>query len=121
MALLAAAVPVVLPFLGGLPPTPTALVLVEWCISVLVALTGILAGAAFAVAAELQLSILQRAEATAAGVVGADHIGACFGALFSGVFLVPVLGTVAAALLLAAIKVSSVVLLAAGRRLSRGA
>ena len=60
-----------------------------------------------------------RAGAAAGSVVGADHAGACVGALLSGLLLVPVFGTAAAALLLVGIKLGSAVLLMLGWRLSR--
>ncbi|MGB9624900.1 MAG: hypothetical protein ACPMAQ_08565, partial [Phycisphaerae bacterium] len=58
------------------------------------------------------------AGASAGSVVGADHAGACLGALLTGVLLVPVLGTTTAALSLAAMKALSAAWLATGRRLS---
>ena len=51
-------------------------------------------------------------------MVGADHAGACLGALLTGIWFVPVLGTGAAALLLVGMKVCSAGLLAACRRRS---
>lgn len=121
LALLALAVPLVLPVLNALPSSPGVLVLVETCISLMVVMAGLLGGAAFALAGRLQLGFIGRAGATAGSVVGADHAGACLGALLCGVLLVPVFGTVTAALLLAGMKLSSAATLALTRRSSPAA
>ena len=119
LALLALVVPLLLPALGGQQSSPFAFALVEWCVSIMVAVTGVLGGAAFALAGRLQFEAIGRAGAAAGSVVGADHAGACLGALLCGILLVPVFGTAAAAFLLAGIKLSSAALLVAGRRFSR--
>ncbi|MBN2562307.1 MAG: hypothetical protein JXQ75_15385 [Phycisphaerae bacterium] len=111
IALLALAVPFVLPVLGDLQDSRSAFVLVEWAVSIMVGLTGILCGAAFALAGGLQLALTGRVDTAAGSVVGADHAGACLGALLTGILLVPVFGTAAAAYLLVGIKVCSAVLL----------
>ncbi|MGB2987319.1 MAG: hypothetical protein WBE26_15750, partial [Phycisphaerae bacterium] len=80
----------------------------------MVVLTGILGGAAFPLAGGLKVGTSGRAGAAAGSVVGADHAGACLGALLCGILLVPVFGTAAAAFLLAGIKLGSAALLAAG-------
>jgi spermidine synthase len=116
LAFLSAAVPVVLPALGAVQDTRTAFVLVEWAVLIMVAWTGLLGGAAFALAGGLQLGATGRAGAAAGQIVGADHAGACAGALITGILLVPVLGTAAAAFLLAGMKCVSAALLVAGSR-----
>ncbi|MHC4609625.1 MAG: spermine/spermidine synthase domain-containing protein, partial [Planctomycetota bacterium] len=122
LALLASGIPLLLPALAAVQNTELALLLVEWAVSILVALTGVLGGAAFALAGGLQLASMGEVGASAGSVVGADHAGACAGALLTGVLLVPVFGTTAAALLLVGIKLSSAGLLVLlGRRLSRAA
>jgi len=118
LALLALSVPFVLPALARLQTSPTALTLVEWCVSVLVALTGVLGGAAFPLAGDLHRGSTGRAGAAAGAVVGADHAGACLGALLCGLLLVPVFGTAVAAFLLVGMKLVSALLLAGGWRLS---
>ena len=118
LALLALAVPLVLPALAALQSGPGVLVLVETCISLMVVLAGLLGGAAFALAGRLQLGFTGRAGATAGSVVGADHTGACLGALLCGILLVPVFGTVTAALVLAGMKLSSAAMLVLLRRFS---
>ena len=97
LAVPALAIPFLLPALGRLQSTPLTFTLVEWCVSIMVALTGVLGGAAFALAAGLQLQITGRAGPAAGTIVGADHAGACLGALLSGILPVPVFGTAAAA------------------------
>jgi hypothetical protein len=121
LAALALGVPFLLPALGALQDTRPALVLVEWAISIMVTLTGVLGGAAFALAGGLQLATTGQPGAAAGSVVGADHAGACVGALLTGTLLVPVFGTAAAAYLLVGLKLASALLLLLGRRLSRAA
>ena len=120
IALLSLAVPFILPALGAVQNTRLAFVWVEWAVSILVALTGVLCGAAFALAGGLQLAATGRADGAAASVVGADHAGACAGALLTGMLLIPVFGTAAAAFLLVGIKLGSAGLLLLGRRFSHG-
>jgi len=115
LALLSGIVPLVLPALQRLPASPAALAAVEWTVSLLVLLTGVLGGAAFAAAGGLRQAWIARAGSAAAGVVGADHIGACVGAALTGILLVPVFGIATTALLLAAIKLGSAGLLAVTR------
>jgi len=119
LALLALLVPFVLPALGSLQSGAWTLWLVESCISLLVIITGLFGGAAFALAGGVRVAATGRPGSAAGGVVGADHVGACLGALFCGILLVPVFGTAATAFLLAGIKLSSVVLLSGARRFSR--
>ena len=52
-------------------------------------------------------------------VLGADHAGACLGALLCGILLVPVFGTLTTAFLLAGMKVISVGLLLSLGRFAR--
>ena len=116
-------VPLVLTALGSLQTEGMAanavarsLVIVEVCISLLVTVTGILGGAAFALAGKLQLEATGQPGAAAGSIVGADHAGACLGALLCGMLLVPVFGIAATALLLAGVKLGSVVLLTSQRQ-----
>jgi spermidine synthase len=134
IALLALAVPFVLPALDRMQSTRLAFTFVEVAISGMVAATGVLCGAGFALAGALRLGRANRpgasgelpeagpssaegvhAGAVAGTVVGADHAGACLGALLTGLFLVPVFGTAAAAMLLAGIKVCSAAILLRAR------
>jgi spermidine synthase len=114
IALLCLTVPLLLPALGRLQGRPVALGLVEVSISLMVIATGVLGGAAFAVASRLSAVTDPRPSAVAGSIVGADHAGACLGALLCGVLLVPVFGTIVAAYVLTLTKVSSaaIVLLA---------
>ena len=109
----AAAIPFILPVLASLQDAGHAFAMVEWCVSIMVTLTGVLGGAAFALAGRLQLEAKGLAGRAAGTVVGADHAGACLGALLCGILLVPVFGTAAAAFLLAGIKLTSAGLLVA--------
>jgi spermidine synthase len=116
MAALALMIPWLLRTLGGLPAGPGVFALVEVSVSIMVAMTGVLGGAAFAVAAKIRQTTTEQAGAVAGTIVGADHAGACLGALFCGILLVPVFGTPATAYLLAAIKLGSAALLLTARR-----
>jgi spermidine synthase len=117
LALLALCVPFILPVLGMLQTGPLTLLLVEWAVLVMVAATGVLGGAAFALAGGLQLATTGRPESAAGSIVAADHAGACLGALLTGILLVPVFGTPAAAYLLVGIKLVSAAVLLFGWRI----
>ncbi len=109
IALLAIGCPLALRGLGSLEAGRAGLVLVEGSISALVVMTGLLGGAAFPLAGRLRLSSTRRPGIAAGSVVGADHAGACVGALVCGILLVPVFGIVTAALLLAGTKAASAI------------
>ncbi len=119
LAALSFVVPLILAGLSAMQTTASALTLVESCISIMVALTGVLGGAAFALAARLHMTMTGRAETTAGLIVGADHAGACIGALLAGILLVPVFGIGMTAWLLAGVKAVSALFLVAVRRFSR--
>lgn len=112
LAILAAAVPLVLIVLGSLSGSSLSFALVEWCISLMVIITGVLGGAAFPLASELQLHLKGTTAAAAGNVVSADHAGACLGAVLCGILLVPVFGTITTAGLLAGVKLASAAALA---------
>ncbi len=116
LAILAVLAPLLLPVLGQAQTTPAALVLVQVSILVLVLMTGILGGAAFALASGLHQMVSGRPMATAGTIVGGDHAGACLGALITGILLVPVLGIVTTSLLLAGTKCVSACLLMSARK-----
>jgi spermidine synthase len=111
LALLASTVPFILPVLGSLQTGPTTFVLVEWSIVIMVALTGVLGGAAFPLAGRLQLEATGQIAAAAGSVDSADHAGACLGALLCGLLLVPVFGITTAAAILAGTKLASAAML----------
>ena len=126
-AMLAASLPLVLPLLGAVQGSTIAFRVVEWTVSAGVGVTGILCGAAFGLAGFVRATHLAERDkskpldqtAAAAGVVGADHLGACLGALLTGVLLVPVYGTVTAALLVTTLKLISALTLIGLRSSSR--
>jgi len=121
MAVLAAVAPVILPLLAGMQTSAGTLALVQVCIMVLVLATGVLGGAAFALASKLHSTVSGRPTATAGAIVGADNAGGLLGALATGVLLVPVFGTAATCLLLAGTKlVSALILLLAKKTASVG-
>jgi spermidine synthase len=107
LALLALSAPPLLSVLGAIQTSRFSFTAVEWAVSVMVGLTGALGGAAFALAGGVRLSIVDRAGKAAGGIVGADHVGACMGALFTGLLLVPVYGITTTALLLVGVKIVS--------------
>jgi spermidine synthase len=119
LALLSLAAPPVLTLMASLQGSRLDLLVVEGGVSLLVAVTGLLCGAAFAFGGGLQLRLRGEAATAAGSVVGADHAGACFGALATGILLVPVYGVVATAFLLAGLKLSSAVLLLLANQFSR--
>ncbi len=121
IAVLAALAPFLLPPLARIQTSASTLALVQACIIILVLATGVLGGAAFALASKLHSSISGRPTATAGAIVGADNAGGLLGALATGVLLVPVFGTAATCLLLAGTKlVSALILLLAKKTASVG-
>ena len=113
---LAAAPPVLLPVLAGWQTTPATLTAIELVLLALVGLTGVLGGATFALAGALQAGAGRSLAGTAGTLIAADHLGACLGALLTGILLVPVFGIATTAGLLAGVKVLSLVLLLVARR-----
>jgi spermidine synthase len=111
LAGLAASVPYVWRVLAATQDRPGGFTVVEVCISAMVIATGLLGGAAFALAGSLQLRVCGGPGAAAGTVVWADHAGACLGALLCGILLVPVCGVFATALLLGSVKLVSAGLL----------
>lgn len=84
---------------------------VAWPIEVvtiaLVAVSGILGGLVFPLAAAIRLGERTSTSRAAGTVAGADYVGACLGALVTGTFLVPILGVSGACLVTAMLKVLS--------------
>ncbi len=115
LAILALSVPFALPALAAMQSSEPTLSVVEWIISILVAVTGVLGGASFALAGGIQLAVSRCVGAAAGSIVSADHAGACVGALATGILLVPTFGTSAAAMLLVAVKLASVAVLIPAR------
>ncbi len=87
----------------------------EYAFLALVWLTGVLTGAAFPLAAKVYLRRPAKASGAAARVNGFDNLGACAGALLSGVVFVPLLGLVSTCVILCVLDVSCATLLLAGR------
>ena len=83
----------------------------EWPVEVvtfaLVAISGILGGLIFPLAAAIRLEEHGSTGRVAGAVAAADYIGACLGALATGMLLVPILGVSGACLAVATIKVLS--------------
>ncbi len=115
LAVLAATIPLILPALGAMQGNVGAFLLVEIAITLGVAATGLLGGAAFALSGGLKLADGGTAGAAAGIINAADHAGACLGVLMTGIWLVPVFGTATAVLLLAGMKLLSAGLLAVVR------
>ena len=101
-----------LPMLGAMQVSPAAFLFIEWVVLAMVTLTGVLGGAAFALAGGLQIAAFGRADKAAGSIVGADHAGASAGALITGILMVPVLGTEVTAFFLVGMKLVSAALLA---------
>jgi spermidine synthase len=83
----------------------------EWPVEIvtfaLVAISGILGGLIFPLAAAIRLEEDGCTGRVAGAVAAADYIGACLGALATGTLLVPILGVSGACLAVAAVKVLS--------------
>jgi spermidine synthase len=68
---------------------------------------GVLGGATFPLAAKLHGTVDRRTDRTAGAIEAADHLGACAGALLTGVALVPAIGILSTTAGLAGLKVLS--------------
>jgi spermidine synthase len=83
----------------------------EWPVEIvtfaLVAISGILGGLIFPLAAAIRLEEDGSTGRVAGAVAAADYVGACLGALATGTLLVPILGVSGACLAVAAVKVLS--------------
>jgi spermidine synthase len=86
-----------------------------WLIA-MVGVAGLLTGAQFPLAAAVHLAVTRRTRRSAAAVEAVDHLGGCLGALLTGALLVPVWGTTSCCLGVAALGLSSFVLLTVVRR-----
>ncbi len=89
-----------------------SLALLEPVFMSLVLVGGFLTGCAFPLAARLHLEPAGEVGRTAGAIDASDHIGACLGALVTGVILVPVLGIVGTCAFAAILKAASLILLA---------
>jgi spermidine synthase len=88
---------------------------VEWCIMALVLTSGILGGSIFPLSAHIVLREGKETGRAAGSVDAADNVGACIGALVTGVVLVPAIGISGTCLVIALLKVLSALFLVAGR------
>lgn len=107
LAVLALAIPLVLPGISGQSGERMGAAGAEVAISVFMALAGAVGGAAFALAGAVQVELTREVGPAAGRIIGADHAGACAGALLTGIVLVPVFGIPTTAVLLVAIKLVS--------------
>jgi spermidine synthase len=82
----------------------------------LVAIAGILGGLAFPLAASVALENRSGASTAAGGLYAADNLGACAGALVTGVLLVPILGVSGACLAVVGMKALSALFVGAADR-----
>ncbi len=83
---------------------------------VLVLAVGFFGGLIFPLAAKIALDAGKATGRAAGSITAADNVGACLGALLTGVVLIPALGLFAACVLLALLKVISAVALFAAAR-----
>ena len=93
----------------------------DWPVQVatfaLVAVAGILGGLVFPLAASVALEGRSNTLAAAGGLYAADNLGACAGALVTGLMLVPILGVSGACLAVVGMKALSAVLVGAAATL----
>jgi len=88
---------------------------VEWAVWALVLTSGILGGGVFPLSANIVLDEGRQTGGAAGSVDAADNVGACIGALLTGVVLVPAIGIPSTCLVLALLKVLSAFFLVAGK------
>ncbi len=96
----------------------------DWPVQVatfaLVAVAGMLGGLVFPLAAAVFVRDRPETGRAAGAIDAADHVGACAGALVTGVVLVPVLGVSGTCLVVASLKVASGLFVACARLTSAG-
>jgi spermidine synthase len=115
LALFAGALPGVLWLLGRASAQAYPPWVVEWTVWTCVLVGGILGGAIFPLSASIVLGEGRPTGGAAGSVDAADNVGACIGALLTGVVFVPAIGIASTCLVLALLKVLSAVFLVAGR------
>jgi predicted membrane-bound spermidine synthase len=81
----------------------------ELVLDLYLVLLGFGTGAQFPLAARCHFEIRKSVAASAGSLDSADHLGAAFGALVTGVLLIPVFGLAGPVLLLAVLKVGTAV------------
>ena len=118
IALFAAAVPAVL-FL--LDPLSCPAWVVEWSVMLLVLASGVLGGSIFPLSANIVLGEKRETGRAAGSVDAADHVGACIGALITGVILLPAIGIRNTCFVLCLLKLLSTAFLALSSRLRKRA
>ena len=101
-------------FVGGYDGKPPS----QYSFMLLLLAAGILTGGEFPLAAKLHLTESRLVGYTAGILDSSDHLGACGGALLTGVIFVPLLGVKETCLLLVATKVISLAFLATAYRRS---
>ena len=111
LAALALAIPLVLPGMSGPSGERMGATGAEAVTSALMAAAGAIGGAAFALAGLVQVELSKEVGPAAGRIIGADHAGACAGALLTGIVLVPVFGIPTTAGLLVAVKLASAAIL----------
>jgi spermidine synthase len=89
---------------------------VEWGVMLLVLTSGLLGGSVFPLSAEIVLREVKETGRTAGSVVCADQVGACVGALVTGVVLIPAVGMFQTCLVIGLLKLLSCLFLVAARR-----
>ena len=109
MVVFAAALVIVLALLRGAAADWT----VQIAMFALVAVAGLLGGLVFPLAASVVLEREAGIARAGGGLYAADNIGACLGAILTGVLLVPILGVTGACLVIAAVKALSAVFVGA--------
>jgi len=90
-------------------------VAIQAAIIILSLTSGILVGSEFPLANKIRLRDTESVGEVAGGLYACDLMGAWFGALIVGVWLIPVLGIVSTCILIACLKVVSLVLVATSR------
>jgi spermidine synthase len=106
-------VPVVLAVFHSHIGQPVILAVVQAVILILSLVSGVLVGSEFPLANKIYLRGMKRVGEVAGGLYACDLVGAWVGALMVSIWLIPVLGIVNTCILIACLKVASLVLVAA--------
>ncbi len=99
-----------IPFLNRYISVDTMWIIEEIAFYFLIFVSGLLAGSEFPLAGKVLLSCNMKLGSSAGIVDSADHLGAMCGAFVTGIILVPVLGIIQACLILAMVKLCSLIM-----------
>ncbi|MBA7642357.1 hypothetical protein ES703_50048 [subsurface metagenome] len=108
-------VPIILVILHSYVGQPAVSVVFQIIIFVISLVSGILVGSEFPLANKIYLKDTKRVGEVAGGLYACDLLGAWLGALIVSIWLIPVLGIVSTCILIASLKIASLILVSTSK------